>query len=83
MDVDKDGWYELNETFTVRGSSENITLPMSVPEMHDITLQLTSPVDPQTQEAKTNVPKSLIEINHKIISIKDLDKEKFYIIIQK
>ena len=55
VDIDKDGWYELNETFTVRDSSENISLSMSVPEMHDITLQLTSPVDPQTQEAYTNV----------------------------
>jgi tRNA 2-thiouridine synthesizing protein A len=36
-----------------------------------------------SQEAKTNVPKSVIEMNHKIISITDLDKEKFYIIIQK
>ena len=36
-----------------------------------------------SQEAKTNVPKSVIEIHHKIISITDLDKEKFYIIIQK
>jgi tRNA 2-thiouridine synthesizing protein A len=36
-----------------------------------------------SQEAKTNIPKSVTEINHKIISITDLDKEKFYIIIQK
>ena len=36
-----------------------------------------------SQEAKTNVPKSLIEVNHKIIVIKNIDKEKFYIIIEK
>ena len=36
-----------------------------------------------SQEAKTNVPKSLSEVNHKIIAIKDIDKEKFYIIIEK
>ena len=36
-----------------------------------------------SQEAKTNVPKSIIEINHKVISIIDLDKKNFYIIIQK
>ena len=36
-----------------------------------------------SQEAKTNVPKSVIEMDHTIISITDLDKEKFYIIIQK
>jgi len=36
-----------------------------------------------SQEAKTNVPKSLSEVNHKIIIIKNIDKEKFYIIIEK
>ncbi len=55
VDVDGDGWYELNETFTVRDASENFTLLMDIPEMHDITLQLTSPVDPLTQDAYTDV----------------------------
>jgi len=55
VDVDNDGWYELNETLSIRGSSENFSLLMSVPEMHDISLQLTSPVDPQTQEAYADV----------------------------
>jgi len=36
-----------------------------------------------SHEAKTNVPKSLSEINHKIIAIKNINKEKFYIIIEK
>jgi len=36
-----------------------------------------------SQEAKINVPKSLSEVNHKIIAIKDVNKEKFYIIIEK
>tara|TARA_B110000238_G_C15950723_1_gene363078 strand:- start:449 stop:682 length:234 start_codon:yes stop_codon:yes gene_type:complete len=36
-----------------------------------------------SQEAKINVPKSLSEINHQIITIQNIDKEKFYIIIQK
>ena len=36
-----------------------------------------------SQEAKTNVVKSLNEIDHKIITIKNIDKEKFYIIIEK
>jgi len=36
-----------------------------------------------SQEAKINVPKSLSEVNHKIIAIKNIDKEKFYIIIEK
>ena len=36
-----------------------------------------------SQEAKINVPKSLSEVNHKIIAIKNINKEKFYIIIEK
>ena len=36
-----------------------------------------------SQEAKINVAKSLSEVNHKIIAIKNIDKEKFYIIIEK
>ncbi|MDB9761686.1 sulfurtransferase TusA family protein [Alphaproteobacteria bacterium] len=36
-----------------------------------------------SQEAKINVPKSLSEVNHKIITIKNIDKEQFYIIIEK
>ena len=36
-----------------------------------------------SQEAKTNVPRSLSEVNHKIIAIKNINKEKFYIIIEK
>ena len=31
----------------------------------------------------TTIKITIIEINHKVISIIDLDKEKFYIIIQK
>ena len=36
-----------------------------------------------SQEAKTNVPKSLSEVNHKIIAIKNINNKKFYIIIEK
>ena len=36
-----------------------------------------------SQEAKTNVPKSLYELNHKIVSINDINKKQFYIIIEK
>ena len=36
-----------------------------------------------SQEAKTNVPKSLDELNHKVISINDINKKQFYIIIEK
>ena len=36
-----------------------------------------------SQEAKTNVPKSLDELNHKVISINDINNKQFYIIIEK
>ena len=36
-----------------------------------------------SQEAKINVAKSLSEVNHKIIAIKNINKKKFYIIIEK
>tara|TARA_B100001093_G_scaffold519934_1_gene611529 strand:- start:10217 stop:19900 length:9684 start_codon:yes stop_codon:yes gene_type:complete len=55
VDIDGDGWYELNQTLIVRDTSENFSLLMSVPEMHDVTLQLASPVDPLTQEPYANI----------------------------
>ncbi len=36
-----------------------------------------------SKEAETNVPKSLEELNHKIIQIDKLDRKNFYIIIEK
>ena len=36
-----------------------------------------------SKEAETNVPKSLEELNHKIIQINKLDRNNFYIIIEK
>ena len=36
-----------------------------------------------SKEAKTNVPKSLEELNHKIIHIDKLERNNFYIIIEK
>ena len=36
-----------------------------------------------SKEAETNVPKSLEELNHKIIQIDKLDRNNFYIIIEK
>ena len=36
-----------------------------------------------SKEAKTNVPKSLEELNHKIIHIDKLERDNFYIIIEK
>ena len=36
-----------------------------------------------SSEAKINVPKSLKELNYKVIKINDIDEHNFYIIIEK
>lgn len=36
-----------------------------------------------SKEAKTNVPKSLNELNHKVLKISNINKNSFYIIIEK
>ena len=36
-----------------------------------------------SQEAKINVPKSLLELNHKVLKIDNISKENFYIIVEK
>ena len=36
-----------------------------------------------SEEAKTNVPKSIKEVGHKVIEIKHIKKNNFYIIIEK
>ena len=49
VDVDNDGWYEVNESLFVRDDSENFSMGMGVPEMHDVTVQLIAPTDSETQ----------------------------------
>ena len=36
-----------------------------------------------SSEAKINVPKSLKELNYKVITINDIDENNFYIIVEK
>ena len=36
-----------------------------------------------SEEAKVNVPKSIKELRHEILEIKNIDLDKFYIIIKK
>jgi asparagine N-glycosylation enzyme membrane subunit Stt3 len=50
VDVDNDGWYDMNETTFVNDDTTNITLALFVPPTADVTLTLVSPVDPLTQE---------------------------------
>ena len=45
IDLDSDGWYELNETLLVRGDSENFSLAFAVPTMTDLSITLVSPTD--------------------------------------
>jgi asparagine N-glycosylation enzyme membrane subunit Stt3 len=43
VDVDNDGWYEINATFSVQDEPQNITLAYPVPPMTDVTIQLEAP----------------------------------------
>ena len=45
IDLDSDGWYELNETIIVRSDSENFSLAFAVPTMTDLAITLVSPTD--------------------------------------
>ena len=60
IDVDGDGWYESNHSFIVLQDSQNITLQSIVPEMYDLTLTLSSPVDPLTQVPFADISQRLI-----------------------
>ena len=66
VDIDNDGWYEVNDSFTVRDDSENFSMLMAVPEMHDVTMQLVSPTNPETQT-------SMISINDRVVTFTNDD----------
>ena len=40
VDIDEDGWYEVEYNFSVDFGSQNITLGYNVPTMRDVTIQL-------------------------------------------
>ena len=65
VDVDNDGWYELNYTFLVRDDSENFSLLMDVPDLYDISLQLNSEIDDITQEAYTDIAGRVVTFTNK------------------
>lgn len=50
VDVDGDGYYDLNESVMVLDDTTNISLAMGVPDTVDVTMTLVSLVDPLTQE---------------------------------
>ena len=64
VDVDGDGWYDLNQTLFVSDESENLTLGFNVPPTGDLTIQLVSPLD-----AETNEP--LIDVNNRTLIFDD------------
>ena len=43
VDIDQDGWYEINATFSVQEEPVNITLAYPLPPMTDVTIQLVAP----------------------------------------
>ena len=60
IDLDQDGWYDMNESIIVNDDTNNVTLPYGVPATVDVTLNLVSPVDPLTQEPLFEVANRLI-----------------------
>ena len=40
VDIDEDGWYEVEHNFSVGLDSQNVTLVVPVPTMRDVTIQL-------------------------------------------
>jgi len=66
VDLDSDGWYELNETILVRSDSENFSLAFAVPTMTDLIITLVSPTD-INGEALTDV------VNRTLTFSNDLD----------
>ena len=73
VDVDGDGWYESNHTFSVFDDSQNITLQSIVPDMYDLTLTLSSPVDPLTQEPYANVSNRMVTFTSDDTNIPELN----------
>jgi asparagine N-glycosylation enzyme membrane subunit Stt3 len=45
VDLDNDGWYELNHSITVTDTPETFLLVNPVPPMFDMTIQLSAPLD--------------------------------------
>ena len=64
VDVDNDGWYDLNETVSVIDDTTNITLASAVPPTVDVTLQLVSPVDDSTMEPLFDVAGRVITFDN-------------------
>ena len=64
VDVDNDGWYDLNETAIVGDETTNITITFGVPETVDVTLHLVSPINPTTQEPLFDVSNRVITFDN-------------------
>jgi len=64
VDVDQDGWYDMNESALVNDEITNITLLFNVPDTADVTLNLVSPVDPITQEPMFDVTNRTITFDN-------------------
>ncbi|MCH1410811.1 MAG: glycosyltransferase family 39 protein [Candidatus Poseidoniaceae archaeon] len=63
VDVDNDGWYEINETFTVQDEPVNITLAYPLPPMTDLTVQLEAPFGNDGQPTVDVVGRTVTFIN--------------------
>ncbi|MDG1550966.1 MAG: hypothetical protein P8Q95_04490, partial [Candidatus Poseidoniaceae archaeon] len=50
IDIDSDGLYEVNQTLSVGNVSETLTPISLIPEMYDVSIQLTSPINESSGE---------------------------------
>ena len=64
VDVDQDGWYDMNASALVDETVTNITILFNVPDTADLTLNLVSPVDPLTQEPLFDVTNRTITFDN-------------------
>ena len=63
IDIDSDGFYELNDTISI-GSEAGSFEPISViPDMFDVSIQLISPLNSSTSESLFSVDNRTIEIS--------------------
>lgn len=55
VDVDGDGWYDMNQTLFVGDEPQDLKLAFNVPPTGDLTIQLVSPLDEDTNEPLIDV----------------------------
>ena len=63
VDVDGDGWYDMNQTLLVGDEPQELNLAFNVPPTGDLTIQLVSPLDEETNEPLIDVSNRTLTFN--------------------